>query len=79
MWNMRRVLEDLLDAGHPCHAVADDDQALHRHLPSASLADGAVRPDAATRRLFVVGFARNGIERALRHLVGVGLGVVERA
>ena len=29
---MRRVLEDLLDAGHARHAVADHDEALHRSL-----------------------------------------------
>ena len=29
---LRRVLQDLLEAGHPRHAVADDHEALHRGL-----------------------------------------------
>ena len=41
MLELRRVLEDLLDAGHARHAVADDHQLLHRdRLASVRLARG---------------------------------------
>ena len=67
----RLVLEDLLEAVHPGHAVADDDQASH----DRDSVHGALD---AHRRLLVVRLPRERVERALRHLVRVGLGVVER-
>ena len=36
---LRRVLQDLLHARHPGHAVADDDQPLHRAVLSTRTAD----------------------------------------
>ena len=63
---LRRVLQNLLNAGHTRHAIANDDEPFHR--------EGSTR----TAHCFIVGFPGNRIERTLRCLVGIGFGPMKR-